>query len=230
MVSARLFPVAKSFVEHVIDEGIEPTSDFPSGPYPGDLINRRSDTEVEFLTPANTDGLGTSGILSRNALAIHGVAILVEGENAPDVLMLRVRLSRSELDDLATTIVQTFDASVPNRPPLGGAWRIKERNYAYGTMIWNATMTASGSQLVMDATKSSIAGIAATECERKSHLRASFSLVAAAQTVTYHEVNCYGTESTGSVDVKSFSIDRTAFSGTFILNGEAVGDFEAHKL
>ena len=33
-VAARLFPVKKSFVQQIIDEGIEPPSDFPSGPYP----------------------------------------------------------------------------------------------------------------------------------------------------------------------------------------------------
>jgi hypothetical protein len=88
-VAARLFPTKKEFVQRVIHEGIAPASDFPFGPYPADILTRRSDTEVEFETPANTDGMGTKSRLVKNSSPINGVAIMTADEN---LVLLEARM------------------------------------------------------------------------------------------------------------------------------------------
>jgi hypothetical protein len=108
-ISARVFPVAKAFVQQVIDEGLVPKSEFPSGSYPSDTLNRRSDTEVEFVTPADTDGIGTSNRISKNGEAIHGVAILLPEEDM-DLVLLSARLP-SSIQNSAPTIIKAVEAN-----------------------------------------------------------------------------------------------------------------------
>lgn len=87
---ARVFPAHIDFTRRVIAEGLEPASDFPTGPYPGDKLTYRSADVLEFETPANTDGLGTMSFLLKNNSSIRGVAILV-GEDT-SLLQLSARL------------------------------------------------------------------------------------------------------------------------------------------
>jgi hypothetical protein len=47
-VITRVFPAQRAFVQRVINEGDEPASDFPSGPYPKDKLTSRSGKVVEF--------------------------------------------------------------------------------------------------------------------------------------------------------------------------------------
>jgi hypothetical protein len=94
-VIARVFPAYKAFVQSVIAEGIEPASDFPSGPYSDDKLTYRSHSGVEFETPANTQGLGTDSRLQMNASAIDGVAIITDG--VTDLIQLTLRLSDRDL-------------------------------------------------------------------------------------------------------------------------------------
>ncbi len=77
-VAARLFPARKAFVQKIIQEGVEPESDFPFGPYANDILTRRSDSDVEFETPANTDGMGTRSWLVKNADPINGLTLMSE--------------------------------------------------------------------------------------------------------------------------------------------------------
>jgi hypothetical protein len=105
-VIARVFPAHRAFVERVIEEGTEPASSFPFGPYPKDKLIYRSKEMVEYQTPANTDGLGTNSRLKKDPSPISGVAILM-GET-PDLLLLSVRLSPN-LADLTSTIVQQVE-------------------------------------------------------------------------------------------------------------------------
>ncbi len=51
-------------------------SEFPSGPYPKDLLKYRGDRLIEYETPANMEGLGTHSGLRKNGTAIRGAAIL----------------------------------------------------------------------------------------------------------------------------------------------------------
>src|ERR1700761_8891964 len=55
---ARVFPDYRKFLQKVIDEGIEPASSFPSGPYPKDKLTYRSRELVEDQTPPEAEGLG----------------------------------------------------------------------------------------------------------------------------------------------------------------------------
>lgn len=106
-VVARVFPVAKKFVQDVIAEGLEPKVDFPSEPYPDDELARLSDTEVEFITPPNKEGLGTQGWLKKNGMPISGVLILSTDEEN-DLTRLNVRLA-TDMRDLAPAIIHQVE-------------------------------------------------------------------------------------------------------------------------
>lgn len=101
---ARVFPAHKAFVERVIAEGIEPASSFTYGPYTADTLKYRSENVVEFLTPAQKDGLGTASRLQKSDSPISGVAILF-GKEEPNLLRLWVRLP-PETGNLAELIIQ----------------------------------------------------------------------------------------------------------------------------
>lgn len=90
----------------MIEEGLEPASSFPFGPYPKDKLIYQSKEMVEYQTPANTDGLGTNSRLKKDADPISGVAILMG--QTPDLLLLSARLSRN-LADLTPVIVQQVE-------------------------------------------------------------------------------------------------------------------------
>jgi hypothetical protein len=103
-IIARVFPAYKGFAEKVLAERIDPASSLSFVPYPNDRLIYRTKEIVEYETPANTDGLGTSWKLKKNADPISGVAMLL-GPNTPDLLQLSVRL-QSNLADLTPIIVQ----------------------------------------------------------------------------------------------------------------------------
>jgi hypothetical protein len=106
-IAARIFPTFRSFVQQVIDTWRLPKSEFPTGPYPADTLTRRSDTEVEFVTPANREGLGTQSRLAKNDQTIRGVAILLPKDDM-DLLMLTIRLP-PEIRALEPVIVQMVE-------------------------------------------------------------------------------------------------------------------------
>jgi hypothetical protein len=105
-IIARVFPTHKAFVEDVIKEGIEPASDFPFGPYPQDRLTYRSDEVVEYQTPAQSKGLGTTCRLMQNGDPIEGVAIL-QGQT-PDLIFLAVRL-QGAANNFAPDIIQQVE-------------------------------------------------------------------------------------------------------------------------
>jgi hypothetical protein len=110
----RLFPAHRAFAQSVVDEGVEPASDFPAGPYPSDKMTTRSGELVEFATPANTIGFGTdvntNTRLKPGADPVQGAVALIGG--TPDLLFAVVRLS-PDLQSLATPIVTQFEADNP---------------------------------------------------------------------------------------------------------------------
>jgi hypothetical protein len=89
-VIARVFPAHKSFVERVIQEGLEPASNFPFGKYPNDTLTYKGTSLVEDVTPPNAEGLGTASRLRPGDAPITGVEIL-SGED-PDLTSLHMRL------------------------------------------------------------------------------------------------------------------------------------------
>jgi len=106
---ARIFPAHKAFVDAVIEEGIEPASSFTFGPYPEDKLVYKTKEVVEYQTPAQKDGLGTTLRLKKNETPISGVAILTGG--TPDLVFLAVRLS-PDLAYLTPTIIQQVERGV----------------------------------------------------------------------------------------------------------------------
>jgi hypothetical protein len=101
-VIARLFPTRYSFVRNVIEEGIEPAKNFQFEPFPGDILRRRSPTEVDFLTPAGKKGMGTASWLVPDSAPISGTARLTPDNS---LWMLQVRLP-TEFRDLTPVITQ----------------------------------------------------------------------------------------------------------------------------
>jgi hypothetical protein len=104
-VIARVFPAQKAFVQSVIDDGIEPASYFPFGPFPKDKLIIQSDRIVEYQTPAHSEGLGTLIWLRADDSPINGVEILDE---ELDLSSLAVRLP-PDLNDLASPIIRQFE-------------------------------------------------------------------------------------------------------------------------
>ncbi len=106
-VIARVFPAYKQFAQNVIAEGLEPASDFPSGPYASDKLTYRGKNIVEFETPANTAGMGTDSRLLPNASPIDGVAIITGTDT--DLIQLSARVSVKDRD-LIPLIVQQVES------------------------------------------------------------------------------------------------------------------------
>jgi hypothetical protein len=105
-IIARVFPAHKAFVTDVVAEGIEPASSFPSGPYPTDKLTYKSDEIVEYVTPADHEGLGTRSRLQASSIPISGVAILTGEEFS--LTHLAVRLPPN-LANLAPAILQQVE-------------------------------------------------------------------------------------------------------------------------
>jgi hypothetical protein len=103
-VIARVFPAYKTFAQNVIAEGIEPASDFPFGPYPGDELRYRGKNIVEFETPTNSQGLGTDSRLQMNASPIDGVAIVAGADT--DLTQLSARIPASDSDLIPAMVAQ----------------------------------------------------------------------------------------------------------------------------
>ena len=103
---ARVFPAQRAFVQKVLAEGVESTSDFPFGPYPDDKLTYKNEEMVEYETPAHTDGLGTRSRIQKNSDSIRGVAILAGKDT--DLFFLAARLP-SEMNDLTSIIVQQVE-------------------------------------------------------------------------------------------------------------------------
>jgi hypothetical protein len=97
--SARLFPkIARAFIDEVISFGFEPAANFRLKPYPVDKLVYKTARMVEFTTPANRMGLGTSDALKKSGEPVCGIAALVDttSPGTPDFVMLTVRLPPSQ--------------------------------------------------------------------------------------------------------------------------------------
>jgi hypothetical protein len=105
-IIARVFPAYTAFLNKIIDERIEPASDFPRRPFPTDLLYYRGKSTVEYETPAGTDGLGTNSRLLKNHESIRGVAILVG--DTPDSWLLAARFRQSP-EELIPVIIRQVE-------------------------------------------------------------------------------------------------------------------------
>ena len=111
-VVARVFPAYKWYAlnyERDFDQKLA------FGRYPSDILSYKSDSVVEFTTPAQADGLGTQFSLRKNSSPIHGVAII--DHNTFDLVVLSVRVP-SNLTRLASAIVRQLERdAVPASQP-----------------------------------------------------------------------------------------------------------------
>ncbi|MEA1677693.1 hypothetical protein [Nitrospirillum sp. BR 11163] len=105
-VAARVFPVAKDYVQGVIDEGLADKSEYTWGPYPTDTVVRHSPTSVDFVTPAGQKGIGTASHLTPGPLPIIGSALLFPDDDMA-LRQLVVRLP-PEMADLGPVIQAAF--------------------------------------------------------------------------------------------------------------------------
>lgn len=117
-IIARVFPAHSAFVKRVIAEGVEPAASFPYGPYPADKLTYRNKETVEYVTPPNTEGLGTKSFLIKDANPIDGVALLTGDELS--LTQLSVRLS-PEMSDLLPVIIQQVEQDSTQSASSGSA-------------------------------------------------------------------------------------------------------------
>jgi hypothetical protein len=109
-ITAHVFPAYRAAAQRIWETIDGP---LPRGPYPNDSLKYRSETVVEFTTPARKDGLGTHySWLKPNDSPVTGVAILIG--DPPDLLHLSVRLP-PESTRLAPVIVQHFENTALGR-------------------------------------------------------------------------------------------------------------------
>jgi hypothetical protein len=111
-VIARVFPKHMGFVKGVIDLFDFVASEITYGPYPTDKLTYRSDEVVEYVTPANSTGLGIMNFVKPSNDSIEGVAIL-QGPH-PDLLFLTVRLP-SDMQAIKSQIVQQVEGEAVNK-------------------------------------------------------------------------------------------------------------------
>jgi len=112
-VIARVFPKHLAFVQSVIDLFDFFASEVAYGPYPTDKLVYRSDRVVEYITPPNSIGLGTTNFVKPNDEPIEGVAIL-QGPT-PDLLLLSVRLP-PDMYAIKSPVIRHLEYEASNQP------------------------------------------------------------------------------------------------------------------
>jgi len=113
-IIARVFPAYKAYVTRLMEGFDFPASLYPFTPYPLDKLTYRSKEVVEYITPAQTEGLGTHSSLKKNSSPIDGVAIL--SGTPPDLILLAVRLPQ-KLARFTPVIVGQVEREASSRAP-----------------------------------------------------------------------------------------------------------------
>jgi hypothetical protein len=106
-VVARVFPDFEAFAKNVAEQ----FGPIPFGPYPNDKLIYRGKREVEYKTPAQTEGLGTRGWLKTSDSQIEGVAILI-GQPLSHLLLLSMRLP-PDSRELSSAIIRQIERDSP---------------------------------------------------------------------------------------------------------------------
>jgi hypothetical protein len=103
---ARVFPAHRKFAMTVQQESPADGNSIVFGAYPADKLTYKSDSWVEYETPAMSDGLGTSAFrIQKSELPILGTAMLLGP--VPNLLDLAVRLDPHDADLIPTIIGYT---------------------------------------------------------------------------------------------------------------------------
>jgi hypothetical protein len=117
-IIARVFPADWAFVRRVIAEGNEPATAFHYGPYPADKLTYKGKETVEYVTPPNTEGLGTKSFLVKDANPIDGVALLTGEELSLTHLSARLP---PEMSDLLPVIIRQVEQDSSQSATSGSA-------------------------------------------------------------------------------------------------------------
>jgi uncharacterized protein YecT (DUF1311 family) len=94
-ISARIFPLARAFVDSVRSEENADPKDFVFTPWPSDRLNYLSGLAVSYVTPPGVDGLGTAFGPAPGKEPISGLVFL-NITNGPSLERLAVRLAGSD--------------------------------------------------------------------------------------------------------------------------------------
>ena len=105
LIIARVFPAHRSYLKGFLADGLK----FQVGPYPGDKLTYKSKDIVEYLTPAQSEGLGAQYEVRKNGSPIRGVAILTPEPMGLDLLSVRLP---PELAALAPAIIHQVESDV----------------------------------------------------------------------------------------------------------------------
>ena len=109
-IVARVFPKYRSYVESIIAEGFESAKDFPSGPSSKDELHYENDHAVDFITPANTGGLGTASWLLPSSLPISGIVLYdpsSDGDHEMNPLSVRLPPQMQNLTPVIIDMVRS---------------------------------------------------------------------------------------------------------------------------
>jgi hypothetical protein len=97
-ISARIFPLARTFVERVRDEGLDDASNYVFAPWATDRLNYLSGFAVSYVTPFGANGIGTAFGPAPGKEPISGLVFLtvIGNEEGPNLERLAVRLHGSD--------------------------------------------------------------------------------------------------------------------------------------
>jgi uncharacterized protein YecT (DUF1311 family) len=121
-ISARIFPLARIFVEGVRDTGLDDASNYVFAPWATDRLNYLSDFAVSYVTPSGANGVGTAFGPAPGKEPISGLVFLtvIGNEEGPNLERLAVRLHGTD-QRLHAAIAVSRIASLDLYQP-DGAW------------------------------------------------------------------------------------------------------------
>jgi len=105
-IMTRVFPAYRAFARRTLELTDLPV---PDGPYAHDALTYFGEKIVEYVTPAQTEGLGTHfSWLRKNEVPVAGAAVVmekpIEADDSPDMVLLSMRHPR-DLARLTPVIV-----------------------------------------------------------------------------------------------------------------------------
>lgn len=100
---ARYFPAHRDFIRQNPD--LWEFAPLPKGPFPADLLKRRSSELVQFTTPSAAKGMGTASYLAPSVRPIEGFVKLLPVPDGPDLWVVDARLP-AEQSGLTSTILE----------------------------------------------------------------------------------------------------------------------------
>jgi uncharacterized protein YecT (DUF1311 family) len=97
-ISARIFPLARIFVERVRDEGLDDPSNYVFAPWATDRLNYLSDFAVSYVTPSGANGLGTDfgPAPGKEPISVLVFLTVIGNGEGPNLERLAVRLHRAD--------------------------------------------------------------------------------------------------------------------------------------